>query len=539
MTNATHVPTADVLGLIGLPAPLHVLAARRWDAIVVGAGHNGLTCAAYLARAGQCVLVLEARERVGGACTLEEPWPGYRISPCAYLAGLLHPLVIQELDFPTHGFDWTPAAAGMFVPFDDGSSLQLWEDDERCEDEIRRFSPRDVAGWRAFSDVKRRTRDALRPPGERDIWIGPPPTREQIEARLGRDEEARQLLFEWSMVEYVEHFLEDERLQSALLGQGVIGTNASPHAPGTASIHFHHASGRMFGMPGTWGYVRGGMGMVSFILCDIAREAGAVVAAGVPVARIVPGEGVELAGGERIHAPHIISNADPRTTLRLLGAHADPAWRAQVESIPMTGCTVKLNVALREFPNFTARPGTREPHHFGQINTPLTKAEWQAHYETARRGALPPRLWTELYFQTAFDQSVAPPGIELMSVFAQYVPYTFDEGSWESRRDEVGRLALASIGHYCSNLPGAVIALEVLGPPDIEQKVGLHGGHIFQGECLPDHMWERRLAYRTPMPGLFLCGAGTHPGGSVIAINGRNAAMEVLGGDGGPRKTQC
>ena len=208
-----------------------------------------------------------------------------------------------------------------------------------------------------MDDVKRRLRDAIRPPGAGDLWVGRAPTREEIDARLGGDAEARKLLFEWSMVEYVEHFLSDERLQMAYLGQGVIGTNASPHDPGTASIHFHHASGRLGGSPGMWGYVEGGMGMVSFILCDIAREAGAVVATETPVARIVPGRGVELEGGERIDAPCVVSNADPRATLRLLGDQADPSWRARVEAIPMTGCTVKLNVALRELPSFRARPG--------------------------------------------------------------------------------------------------------------------------------------------------------------------------------------
>jgi phytoene dehydrogenase-like protein len=451
-----------------------------------------------------------------------------RVSPCAYLAGLLHPLVIEELDLPTLGYSWSHAANGLFVPFEDGTSVQLYDDDDRCAAEIERFSPRDVTGWRAMTDVIRRTRDAIRPPNERDLWLGEPPTREQLEARLGDDDEPRNLVFTWSMAEFVERYLRDERLQVAYLGQGVIGTNASPFDPGTASIRFHHASGRLGGIPGMWGYVRGGMGMVSFFLCDAARDAGATVISGVPVAEIVPGECVRLESGERIAARTIVSNADPCQTVRLLNSAADPAWRARVESVPIEGCTVKLNVHLHELPSFTARPGSDNPHHYGQINAPLTKEEWKAGYAAARRGELPDHLWCELYFQSVHDHTVAPAGTHTMSVFAQYVPYTFAQGDWETRRNEVRRLVLRSLARFCSNIGTAVIDAQVLGPPDIEKKVGLTGGHIFQGECLPPYMYWRRLTARTPMKGFYLCGACTHPGGSVIGVNGRNAAMAVL-----------
>jgi phytoene dehydrogenase-like protein len=521
-------PTAAVLGEIGLSVPMRELAAKAWDVIVVGAGHNGLACAAYLARAGQRVLVIESRKRVGGACTIEEPFPGVKMSPCAYLAGLLHPRVVEELKLGQRGFHWTPAVNGLFVPFLDGTSIQLWDDDARCEAEVRALAPSDVDGWKTMNDVIRRLRDALRPANDDDLWLNDAPTEEEIEQRLGSDEEARKLLFDWSMAELVERYLSDERLQTAYLGQGVIGTNASPFDKGTASIRFHHSSGRLGGMPGMWGYVKGGMGMVSFYFCDAAREAGATVVSGVAVAEVVPGAGVRLEGGEWIAARTVVSNADPVKTLSLLGAQANAEWRRRIEQVPIEGCTVKLNVHLRELPNFTARPGTDEAHHYGQINVPLTKEEWKAGFATAKRGELPEQLWCELYFQSVHDASVTPKGTHTMSVFAQYVPYTFARGNWNTRRDEVRALALKSLARFCSNIDTAVIDVQVLGPPDIEEKVGLTGGHIFQGECLPAYMWHRRLTARTPMPGFYLCGACTHPGGSVIGVNGRNAAMAVL-----------
>jgi phytoene dehydrogenase-like protein len=474
------------------------------------------------------VLVLEARARVGGACTIEEAFPGVYVSPCAYLAGLLHPLVTSELNLVERGLKWSPAVNGLFVPFLDRSSIQLWDDDAACEAEVQRFSANDIDGWRAMNDVIRRLRDRLRPANGNDVWIGDSPSDEEIENRLGSDREAKHLLYDWSMAEFVERYLHDERLQSAYMGQGVIGTNASPFDPGTASIRFHHASGRMGGMPGMWGYVHGGMGMVSFYLCDAAREAGAVVASGLPVVRIIPGEAVVLEGGERITASIIVSNADPRRTLSMLGDTADMDWKAKIERVPIEGCTVKLNVLLSELPNFIARPGTDSPHHYGQINTPLSHAEWKAAFAASRRGELPEHLWCELYFQSVHDSTVTHAGQHTMSVFAQYVPYKLAHGTWDTRRDEIKRLVLRSLSRFCSNIDTAVIDAQVLGPPDIEKKTGLTGGHIFQGECLPPYMGANRLPARTPMQGMYLCGACTHPGGSVIGMNGRNAAMAIL-----------
>ncbi|MFM7593414.1 MAG: phytoene desaturase family protein, partial [Isosphaeraceae bacterium] len=211
--------TANRQGQFADGPAFQALAAQPWDAIVVGAGHNGLTAAAFLAMAGQKVLVLEARNRVGGAATIAQPFPGYKMGPCAYLAGLLHQTVIDELQLVSRGFHWTPALSGMFVPFLDGRSIQLWDDDARCDDEIRRFAPRDLAGFQAMSALKARVRDRLRPAGPDDLWLDPAPTREKMESRLGDDPLARKLLFEWSMADLLDHFLTDEHLRVAQLGQ--------------------------------------------------------------------------------------------------------------------------------------------------------------------------------------------------------------------------------------------------------------------------------------------------------------------------------
>ena len=296
------------------------------------------------------------------------------------------------------------------------------------------------------------------------------------------------------MVEFVEHYLSDERLQMAYLGQGVIGTFASPHDPGTASIHFHHQSGRLGGMPGMWGYVEGGMGMVSFILCDIARDAGAVVLtrrSGCPdrsrCRRRAGGrraDRVALRRLERRPARHPSVAGRPT---------ADPAWRARVESIPQTGCTVKLKSCSASCPASRRGPGTRMPHHLGQINTPLTKDEWQAGYQAPVPGGCPtgsgpssistPRTTRAWHLRRAHDERLRP-------VRPAYVC----QGDWESRRDEVQGSGVCSIARYCDNIPAAVLDVQVLGPPDIEREVGLTGGHIFQGECLPAYMWDRRLS---------------------------------------------
>jgi phytoene dehydrogenase-like protein len=515
------------LGVVGSPMPVAELAARRWDAVVVGGGHNGLTCAAYLARAGRSVLVLERRERLGGACTLEQPFPdpAWLVSPCAYLVGLLHPLVIDELNLRRHGYRVHPADPHLWCPFDDGTSLTVWNERARTARSVAALAPGDVDGFFAYEDLFARIRDSLRA-GDRDTWLGESPGRAEVEALLGGDREAVEVVFEASIADVVERHVRDERLRTALHGQGVIGSAAGPRDPGTAALHLMHSMGSLEGAPGVWGYVEGGMGRVSFALAQAAIEAGAVVAAGVEVGAVVPGEGVRLEGGELVRAAAVVSNADPKRTLALVEGDVPPAWRARVEAWRSEGATVKLNCALGRLPTFRAAPAGEHPHR-AMVTISGGIDGTQAASEAARRGEPAPD-WCELYFQTAYDPSIAPAGRHAMSVFAQYAPYRLAEGDWESRREEIGDRVLASVGRFAPDVVDVVEHRQVLGPPDIEARVGLTGGHIFQGECLPEQMWDRRFGSRTPVPGLYMCGAATHPGGSVIAANGRNAAMAVL-----------
>lgn len=518
--------TAQMMGRLGLPLGSAEMAGREWDAIVVGAGHNGLTAAAYLARAGRRVLVLERRERVGGACTLEDPWEaGYAMSPCAYVVGLLHETVVAELELARHGYEVILTDPTFFVPFEDGESFTEWDDGERTIAEVRRLCPADVDGYRAADALYGRVRDALRPPGARDLWLGDPPPRELIEQRVGHDPDALGLLFSDSADGFLHRYFSDQRLVDAQAGSGIIGTFASPKDPGTASVAFHHASGRLGGRPGTWGYVRGGMGMISFALCDAALEAGATVATGVPVAAIRPGEGVELEDGTLLRAPVVVSNADPTVTVRLLGDAAPAGFRQRVAEVPCESPVVKVNFGLSGLPVFAA---TSKPAAGTMADVTRGVEHMHESFLAARRGDVSDEIWCELYFQTGYDASIAPQGRHTLSAFCQYVPYAFADGTWDTRREGVGDAVVRSIERFAPGFAELVVERDVLGPPDVERRIGLTGGHIFQGECLPEYMWDRRFGARTGVDGVYLCGAGTHPGGSVIAANGRNAAMAVL-----------
>ena len=521
---------AAKLGEVGLPEPVAELAKRDWDAIVVGGGHNGLTAAAYLARAGRSVLVLERRERLGGACTLERPFADerYVVSPCAYVVGLLDDLVIRELELERRGLRYWMADPNLWVPFDDGTAFGQWLDDDRTQANLEQLgvSASDIAGYWAYEELFDQVRRKLRK-GERDTWIGDAPTRAEIEELLDGDRTMIDLVFEASIADVLDDHLSDERLKTALFGQGIIGTWGGPKDPGTASIKLMHFQGDMDGQGPLWGYVEGGMGMVSFAIADAAQEAGAMLACGVPVAEIAPGEGVTLEDGTSLRAGTVICNADPKRMLTMLtDREIDADFRDRLERWKVRSPVVKFNAALERLPSWSAAPGELWPAR-ATIDVTGTIDDAQRAFETAKGGE-PEIAFGEIYIQTGYDRSPAPEGKHLMSVFGQYGPYQLAEGSWDSRRDEVARQFIELIDRFAPGFEGCLAEYEVLGPPDIESRIGLAGGNIFQGEVTPDQMWEGRLPARTPVPGLYMCGAATHPAGSVIALNGRNAAAAVL-----------
>ena len=524
---------AAKLGEVGLPEPVAALAAREWDVVVIGGGHNGLTAAAYLGRAGRSVLVLEARERLGGAATLERPFADQRFvcSPCAYVVGLLDPKVIAELGLRERGLRYWLADPDMWIPFEDGSSFAEWQDDAKTQASLEALgvSKADIDGYWAYNALFRDIRLALRH-GERDAWEDESPSREEIEAMLGGDEEKIGVVFEDSVASVIERYVSDERLRDSLFGGGVIGTWAGPRDPGTAGVKLMHRQGSLDGgESSSWGYVEGGMGMVSFAIADAAREAGAALACGTAVARILPEQGVELEDGSEIRARTVLCNADPKVALRLLGDDAgiDSAYRRRLEEWQARSPTVKVNAALKRLPSWTAAPGQSWPAR-AQIDVGDGMEAAQAAFERCRDQGEPSVSFAEIYCQTGYDPSPAPEGMHLMSVFSQFVPYEFSRGDWQTRREEVGEQVIAMIERFAPDIRDCLIETDVLGPPDVEARLGLSGGNIFQGDVLPEQMWENRLTPRTPVPGLYLCGAATHPGGSVIATNGRNAAAAVL-----------
>ena len=524
-----------------------------YDAIVVGAGHNGLTTAAYLARAGLKSLVLESRPVVGGTCVTEEVFPGYKVSTTSYLCSLLQEKVIKDLELEKFGYQVFPKDPAFFSPFPDGRYLIMGSDAAKTCEEIRKFSARDAEAYPRYEEYLDRLVRFVEP-----LLLETPPNVAgrgfqdwQKLASLGRrlmkmpDEElvGHLRILSQSVKDFLDPWFESEELKVAIATDGVIGTNGGPYTPGTAYVLFHHTMGGVGGKRGLWGFVRGGMGGVTQALADSARSRGAEIRTSAAVQRILVKDGrasgVLLASDEEIAARAVISNADPkRTFLRLVGEeHLEGDFATAVKAIKMQGCSMKINLALDGLPDFKCLPGTSlAPHHKTTIHICPTLEYIERAYDDSKYGRPSERPMLEITIPTTYDSSLAPPGKHLMNVFLQYTPYSLSPAvapSWHALKETYADRVMEMIEEYAPGFKNLVLHRHIVTPLDLEEQFGMTGGNIFHGEMSTDQLFFLRpvpgwAKYRTPIRGLYLCGSGTHPGGGVMAAPGHNAAREFL-----------
>ena len=516
------------------------------DVVIVGGGHNGLACAAYLAKAGLDVLVLERRGVLGGAAVTEEPWPGYRVSSASYVVSLMPPRVVDELELKRFGYDVSIITPDYFVPFPDGTSLTLWGELERDVENIARLSKRDAEAYVAFDTYFERIAGLLKdllfvvPPNvrlaEAPRWVK---TAGRFRGWTGRDLHELVRLFTMSAADFLDEWFEDERVKGALATQAIIGAWCGPMTPGSAYVLMHHWIGEIDGHFGAWGWVKGGMGGVATAMAGSAEAAGATIQTDTPVARVAVNSegravGVELEDGSVIRAKAVVSNAHPTTTyLDLVGEERLPADVVRdIRRFRTRSGSVKINVALSELPTYPSWDQDGDVHRGLMAVSPSMEYLERA-FDDAKYGRASQHPYAEVMFPTAHEPGLAPKGKHLMLAFTQYGPIELREGSWETERDAYATRVIDELARYAPNLPDAIEHIEVLTPKDLEDRYGLIGGNIMQGELTPDQMFSFRPIpfygdHRTPIAGLFLCGGGTHPGGGVMGVPGRNASTVVL-----------
>lgn len=500
-----------------------------YDAVVIGAGHNGLVAAAYLGRAGRRVLVCERAGVVGGAAVTEEIMPGFRGSTASYALSMLRPDIVADLGLVARGLRWRPKDPQVFVPLPDGRSFRVWRDGQRTREELAAVHGPDgdaYARWSAFWDE---AVALLRPLVEDPS----PPVPAQVEAflaRRGRSDVWR-LAVAGSAAECVSAFFDSEEVRGAFAAQGIIGTHASPEHPGTAWIlAFHALGGELNGADGTWASVYGGMGSVTGCLAEAARDSGATIWTSAPVSSVLveggSAAGVVLSDGAVVAAPVVLSNADPvRTFLGLVPAGSlDPGFVERVRGWRMDGAVMKVNLALSSLPALRGAGAAGDEHRATLLISPSVGYLRQA-WEEAAGGSVPRRPFMEVFFQSAVDPDLAPAGGHTASAFVQYAPVG---AGAEGRHGAVLDAVLDTLAGVAPGLAGAVLRAQVLLPADLQARFGLTGGDIFHGSMLPAQAFGGRFGYRTPVPGLFLCGSGASPGGCVMGAAGRNAARVVL-----------
>jgi phytoene dehydrogenase-like protein len=523
--------------------------AKRYDAIIVGAGHNGLTAAAYLARAGLETLVLERRDLVGGCAVTEEIAPGCRASTTSYIASMLRPEIIRDLELASHGLRMVPCEPAIQVAFPDGRVIPWWSEPERTAHEWGRISRKDGETFlRVDAELKRLAR-YLQP-----FFLEPPPDVGSrglagfLELlRVGRrfrritgGEIARMVSFlTGSLGDFLDRNFVSDEIKTMYVANNVYGKHGGPYDSGTAiGLLFHLLSGGAQELQGFYGHVMGGMGSITQALASACRKAGVEIRTGAAVSRIDARgvvKGVALDDGTEIASRIVLSNADPkRTFLGLVEPGELPAeFRTAVAGIKMDGPSAKVNLVLGEEPKVTGMPGDADPNR-RSLFTLVPSAEYAERcYDRAKRGELSSDLWVDCVVASNVDPSLAPPGRHIMTCFVQYVPYRLKEGGWDQKREWLGDRVIEIVGGYAPNVPGSVVARQVLTPLDLERIYGLTEGNIFHGDLSLEQLFFMRPVpgwsqYRTPIDGLYLCGAGAHPGGGVTGAPGYNAAHKAL-----------
>ena len=525
----------------------HIVDVSQYDAIVIGAGHNGLVTAAYLARAGKRVIVLEKRDLVGGATVTEEVVPGFKFSVFSYVVSLLRPEIIEELELPKHGLQLL-ALDGTFTPLPDGRYLARWHDSERTRQELRRFSKNDADNYDRFGlhmhHMSRAVRELLmmRPPEPSSMrpsdLVGFIQLARHVKGLGNRRFSDLVRLMTVSAADYLDRWFECDPLKATMSASGIIGTFLSPRSPGSAYVLLHHYTGEIDGVSRSWGFAKGGMGAVAEALASAARGFGAEIRTRAGIERVLTKNGraigVALESGEEIQAYQIASSLDPkRTFLKLIEESDLPTeFVTDVKRFKIRGSSGKVNLALDELPSFTCLPGDG-PHLRGSISISPSMDYLERAYDEAKYGSFSSRPYMDILIPSTIDPSMAPPGKHVMSIFVQYAPYQLKDTTWEDQRDAFGDAVVDTLSEYAPNLKNAIVGRQVVSPWDMEQKIGLTEGNIFHGELTLDQLFFLRpvagwAQFKTPLDNLYLCGSGAHPGGGVMGVPGKLAALEML-----------